>query len=151
MAFGWLKKVAQVGLPILGSVVGGPVGGLAGGALGGAIGGGVKGAVGGGLAGLAGGGLLKGAGGIGGALAGLGKNPGQLAQLGLAGLSTIQGAQKQGQANKINQQLLDQLNQQAAGQAQARTMALARLGAPPPQAPNLSGLTQSANPFARRV
>lgn len=149
-----LGKVLKTAAPFASLIpgVGIPLGiglGAAGGALGSALDhtNVLQGAAGGGLgAGAIGAGKgVAGGGGVGGTLGKIG----QYAPYALAGLSAIQGSQQQGKANKINDQLLAQLNQQAAGQAQARSMALARLGQAPPTAPNLSRLTASSNPFAR--
>jgi hypothetical protein len=153
MAFGFLKKIAKVALPIAGTALLGPAGGALGGALGGAIsGGGVGGALGGaaagGLSGLA---LKGGIGGLGGKLAKLGISPAQAAQLGLAGLGVAQGAQQQGKANQINQQLLGQLQAQSQAREPLRKAAVAKLLAAPPSAPDLGNVFQSSNPFAARM
>jgi hypothetical protein len=155
-----LKKIAPIGLGVVGNAILPGIGGVAGGALGGAIAGKgtsaglLGGAAAGGLGGLAAnaasggkgfslGGLAKSG------LAGLKNDPAKIAQLGLAGLSTVQGAKKQGQADEVTKKLLAQLDAQAAAQGEARKMALARLGQPMPTAPNLARLTASSNPFAR--
>lgn len=150
MAFGFLKKIAKVALPIAGTALLGPLGGVAGGALGGAIsGGGVKGALTGAALGGLGGLAASKAGGIKALLGKLGQNPARLAQLGIAGLGTLQSAKQQGQANQVLQSMLARQQAEAADQGRARQMLMARLGQARPTAPNLSPLFQSSSPFAR--
>lgn len=73
---------------------------------------------------------------IGGAIA---KNPMQAAQIGLAGLSTLQGAQAQSRANQISQQALQQLQGDQANRNQLQQMVMQRLMAQ----------GGGANPFGR--
>lgn len=105
----------------------------------------VLGKIGGVPAGGAPGGVL---GKIGGAI---GKNPGKAAQIGLAGLSTIQGAQQQGKAGKLNAQIQAQAMQEQADRNAMRQQLMAKIGQQGmPQAPNLSSLyAGSSNPFAK--
>lgn len=150
MAFGFLKKLAKVGLPILGTALGGPLGGAIGGGLGGLVSGGglggtLAGAAGGGLGGLA----LGNVGGLGAKLAKLGLSPSKLAELGLAGAGLAQGASQQGKANQINQQLLQQIQGETKARQPLQQAAIAKLLAPPPGAPDLSSIFQSSSPFAR--
>lgn len=160
-------KVARIAAPIVGGLTLGPLGGAL-------IGGGVNAITKGGSladkakAGLtgaavgAGAGALKGglakvgapAGGAGGLLgkigSAIGKDPMKAAQIGLAGLGTLQGAQQQAKAGKINTQIQEQAMAEQAQRNALKQQLMARIGQPPPQAPNLSSLyAGSSNPFAK--
>lgn len=120
---GKAAPLAALAIPGLGALGAAGIGAIGGAARGGGIGGILGGAAMGGLGSAA-------IGSVGGAVGGLQKlgiTPAQAIQGGLAGLGMIQGAQQQGQANRINADVLNQLKQQAAVQDQLRQQALARL------------------------
>lgn len=152
MAFGFLKKLAKVALPIAGTALLGPLGGAAGGALGGLVsGGGVGGALGGAAAGGLGGMALGKLGGVKGLGSLFGKmSAGDLAKLGISGLGVLNASQQQGKGNAIANQLAQQQAAQAADQAKLRQQFMGKIGNLPSQAPDLGSLFQSSNPFARQ-
>lgn len=159
-----IGKVARIAAPVIGGLTLGPVGGaLIGGGVnaltkGGSLGTKLKAGATGAALGVGSGQLGKiggMGGGVGGALgkigSAIGKNPGKAAQIGLAGLSTIQGAQQQGKAGKLNAQIQAQAMQEQADRNAMRQQLMAKIGSQGmPQAPNLSSLyAGSSNPFAR--
>ena len=164
MAFGFLKKIVKgvgkvakkaapivVLIPGVGTIPAALLGGVGGLAAGEGLKGALTGAAGGAAGGLAGGALRKlGAGkALGGLFGGGAPNLGDLAKLGIAGAGVVQSAQQQGKANK----LLDQYAQQEAA-LQAQRAPLQQLFSQgiqklPTQGPDLGGLFQTANPFAR--
>lgn len=88
--------------------------------------------------------------GSGGLLGKIGLTPGKAAQLGIAGLGALSGAQKAAAQGKITKEVLAREQAQQAQRDQIRAQLLGKIGAPLPTAPNLGSLYQgSSNPFAR--
>lgn len=168
-------------IPGVGTIAGGAIGGLGSLAsdighgrslnLGGALGSGLKGALGGlaggalrgagGLGSLFGGGgggalgsLFGGGGGQGGQQQGQGGGPNwaQLAQLGLAGANTVQGAQQQAKAQALRDQLLNLTNSQQGDRDIARKQLMGRLGQVnkrPDLGSLFAGAPTASNPFSQ--
>lgn len=87
---------------------------------------------------------------IGGGLGNAISKVGKYAPLALGAASAVSGAKAQGKQNKINDQLLAQVQADNAAKAKARDMALASIQQPIAQSPNLARLfAGSQNPFSR--
>ena len=72
------------------------------------------------------------------------------APLVLGGIQAVQTASQQSRANDLQNQALGFAKQDYAGRQPFREALMAKLSAPTPTAPDLSGLFQSSNPYGRR-
>lgn len=90
-------------------------------------------------------------GGFGGSLGSLFKDPAMLAKLGIAGAGLLQSSQSQGKANQITDEMLQRNRELDAHRGKLRGLFDEQLGQLPTKGPDLSGVFQSSNPFARRA